>query len=155
MRHSEKMTATPEHITFRPGELVEKLTRGPLSPGATAKQDLIRYYVMVSTKFDEWQKGTGITWDAWDVLMAFVSTRSWEAIPYPVVFQDQFASFLKSPMAKEFERTAKGLAFSALVSADYAEVIAIVHHAELGLSLSLLGEATADPTSAALAAAPG
>jgi hypothetical protein len=146
------MQTNPEHITFRPGALIDRLTRGPLSPGATAKGDLNRYYILVNTQYDLWFTGNAVTSGAWDVVVAFVSTRAWETVPYPVMFQEQFNSFLRSPMAKDFDRVEKSKAATAIGLASYADVVAIVDHAEeIAFTLGYMGLAGASegPTSEA------
>jgi hypothetical protein len=137
----------PEHITFRPGALTERLTRGPLSAGATAKSDLSRYYALVNTQFDVWWQGNAMNDDAWSVIVAFIATRGWETVPYPVPFQDHFFSFLRSPMAKDLDKQEKAVAVNAIVSASYADIVAIVDHAED--DATNLAFSTADATSAA------
>lgn len=121
-----------DHVTFRPGELTEALTRGPLSPGGTAKRDLIRYYTTVNTVFDQWASGWRLTGEAWDVILGFAATRGWEIIPYPEVITEQFKQYLASPMGMHHDRVARSSAATALLNSDYAQMVAVLHAAESG-----------------------
>lgn len=123
-----------EHVTFRPGELAEQLARGPLSPGGIAKRDLIRYYTMVNTAFDQWAVGWTMTGEAWDVIVDFAATRGWEIIPYPETITAQFKQFLTSPLGQRHDRVSRSMAAAALMNADYPELVGIIHAAETGLT---------------------
>ena len=119
-----------EHVTFRPGELSERLFGGPLSAGATAKRDLSRYYVVLGERFDDWWNANGM-WDVpWGVIVEFVGTRGWDTIPTPSAFFGQFEQYLRSPMASGVEPAIRRDARDALSVADPVDVIAVIDRAE-------------------------
>ena len=141
----------PEHVTFRPGNLAERIARSPLAPGATAKRDLGRYYDLLDLVLEEWEDIYQVTTQEWGVIKAFVATRYWEVIPEPKEFYEQFESFLRSPMSKGFDHQLKVSAATALKQADRTEVRAIIWEAE---STPPPDAATAGATSAGADAAP-
>lgn len=121
-----------DHITFRPGDLAERLSRGPLSPGGTAKRDLLRHYTLIDTVFDQWATGWTMTGEAWEVVVDFCATRGWDTVPYPEVLLEQFKQFLTSPLGLRHDRVSRSMAATALLNADYPQVVAIVSYAEIG-----------------------
>lgn len=119
-----------EHVTFRPGELADRLFGGPLSAGATAKRDLTRYYLALGERFDDWWNANGM-WDVpWGVIVEFVGTRGWDTIPTPSAFLGHFEQYLRSPMATGVDAAIRREARDALSGADPVDVIAIIDRAE-------------------------
>jgi hypothetical protein len=141
------MQTNPEHITFRPGELLERLTRGPLSAGATAKRDVGRYYALLDDAWAHWRHYTLMDGSGWPPVVAFIATREWVAVPGPKQFFEQFRSFLRSPMAEEFNRIDLSAAATAVSLATAVEVAAIIDRAEVDFRSQ--ASATVGATSAA------
>lgn len=133
-----------EHVTFRPGNLAERLVVGPLSPGATAKRSLWRYYALLDAEIEEWMTALEVSADAMIAIRAFIDTRYWEAIPETIDFWRQFASFARSPLAARFVHATLVEAADALKSATRTCLVALIDLAEASPAA-----ATADATSAA------
>lgn len=136
------MAATPDHVTFRPGDLLPQLTRGGRPMGSNAKRDLARHYALVVEIHHRWMNGWTMYDEAWDVIVAYVATRDWVLPPEPEELDADFKRFLASPMGQIHDRTARSTAATALLNASWAELFGIIHHAEGGLAAR-----TADATS--------
>jgi hypothetical protein len=143
-----------EHVTFRPGELAERLFAGPLSAGATAKRDLIRYYAVLDARFDDWWNANQL-WEApWDVIVDFVEAQGWDAVPTPADFLTRFEQFLKSPLASRIERGLLRDALDGVRGADEVDVVAILDRAEREIASAPQPPAFPDePTAGATSAA--
>jgi hypothetical protein len=95
-------TQDREHVTFRPGDLLERLRVSRLTLGATAKRDLARYYRLIDAEFDSWEKERKPTDRTWAAIGTFVCTRSWPTTPDPLTFYAQAQSFLGSALGSAF-----------------------------------------------------
>lgn len=124
---------TREHVTFRPGELLERLMVSRLSLGATAKRDLGRYYRLIDTEFDSWAKERGITDLVWNAIGTFVCTRSWPLLPTPSTFYEQAVGFFNSVQGAAYAEYRKA-ALAALSGVSNAQVAAIIDGAESELA---------------------
>jgi hypothetical protein len=123
------MEARNEHVNFRGGELMDRLRGGPLSVGATAKRDLIRYYQLIEGSFDGWYNGHSLDDEAWDAICEFVATREW-VLPFaPYYFRDQARQFLASPMGQRHKRV-RDAVLAALGDVRYPELVGIIDAAE-------------------------
>ena len=122
-----------EHVTFRPGELLERLLVSRLSLGATAKRDLGRYYRLVDTEFDEWAKERKLTDQTWNAIGTFVCTRSWPLPPAPATFYAEALSFFNSSWGAAFKEQ-QATALRALTGINNAQVVAIIDGAESELA---------------------
>ena len=91
-----------EHVTFRPGDLLERLRVSRLTLGATAKRDLGRYYRLIDAEFDSWEKERKPTDQTWTAIGTFVCTRSWPTTPDPVTFYAQAKGFFDSNWGSAF-----------------------------------------------------
>lgn len=147
------MTDGPEHVTFRPGELLERLQVSRLTVGATAKRDLGRYYRLIDTVFDKWAKRKSVTDQTWNAIGAYVCTRSWKYLPTPDTFYDQASDFFASTWGLAYSGDRQA-AMIALADLDHAEVVAIIDGAESELSPPHPAATRAGATSVAAAAAP-
>lgn len=124
---------TREHVTFRPGELLERLMVSRLSLGATAKRDLGRFYRLIDTEFDAWAKERGLTDDTWNAIGAFVCTRSWPLLPAPPTFYAEAQSFFNSTWGASYAEQ-KAAALRALTGLSNAQVAAVIDGAESELA---------------------
>lgn len=122
--------ASSEHVTFRPGELADKLAASLLAPGSTAKRDLGRYYHLTELLFQEWWDGSQMWEGPWAVVVRMVSTRDWLLPPHRDDFLEHAKAFVRSPMALDFPAPQRIEAYQALAAADHEEVIAILDVAE-------------------------
>lgn len=122
------MTAS-DHITFRPGELADKLAASSLAPGSTAKRDLGRYYFLTEHLFQEWWDANQVWEGPWSVVVALVATREWSSPPHRDDFLEHAKGFVKSPMSAGFPSSQRIEAYQALSGADHLEVIAIIDQA--------------------------
>lgn len=138
----------PPHVTFRPGELLARLSGGPLSPGSTAKRDLTRYYYLIDGQFTDWWKRTEMTVEGWKIMVIFASTREWDYIPDQRNFAMFLQSFLRSRMAKNIAPEVRQKLIEALLFTTSIDVIAIIDRVEFG-ELTSLDVPTGDATSAA------
>jgi hypothetical protein len=91
-----------EHVTFRPGDLLERLRVSRLTLGATAKRDLSRYYALIDAEFDSWEKERKPTDVTWNAIGTFVCTRSWPKTPDPLTFFSQAQSFFGSALGSAY-----------------------------------------------------
>lgn len=150
---TDAATAGPEHVTFRPGELIERLRVSRLTVGATAKRDLGRYYRLIDTVFDQWAQRKALTDQTWNAIGAFVCTRSWRMLPDAASFYEAASDFFASTWGAAYTGDRQA-AMIALADLDLAEVCAIIDGAESELAPPNRVAATAGATSAAAAAAP-
>ena len=145
----------PEHVTFRPGDLIERLRVSRLTLGATAKRDLGRFYRLIDTEFEAWSKERALTDSTWNAVGAFVCTRSWPLIPTPVSFYAEAQSFFASTWGMAFKEH-KDDALRVLRGITNAQVVAVIDAAESELSPPpLVAVATRGATSVDGSAPPG
>jgi hypothetical protein len=139
-------TQDREHVTFRPGDLLERLRESRISLGATAKRDLGRYYRLIDAEFDEWEKDRKPTERTWSAVATFVATRTWDQPPDPLTFFAQAQSFLGSAMGSSFADVASD-ALRCLRGIERTTVAAIIDAAESELRPPpLVAAATAGAT---------
>jgi hypothetical protein len=144
-------TQDREHVTFRPGDLLERLRVSRLTLGATAKRDLARYYRLIDAEFEAWSKDRGVTDQTWAAIGAFVCTRSWPTPPgppTPIGFFAEAQSFFASSWGYAFGEE-KDTALRALRGLSAAQVVGIIDAAESELAPPpLVAVATRGATSA-------
>lgn len=122
-----------EHVTFRPGDLLERLRVSRLTLGATAKRDLARYYRLIDGEFDAWSKERDLTDKTWSAIGAFVCTRSWPSAPTPLGFYAEAQSFFASTWGAAFADEREG-ALRALRGISAAQVVGVIDAAESELT---------------------
>lgn len=149
------MSTEPElnHISFRPGELRERLTAGLLASGTKAKRDLIRYYKLMDATFDQWWDRRRVDDDQWFFVATFVKSRAWKELPTPRAFLDAFEGFMDGVVGIGYPRGTKSLAVSKVADLSFAEMLAIIDRAqdEVGVTRSARPQTVASggPTSVA------
>lgn len=147
------MVSDREHVTFRPGELRERLQVSRLTLGATAKRDLGRYYRLIDTEFEQWAKTFAITDQTWNAIGTFACTRAWPRLPTPSTFYAEAVLFFDSVQGAAY-KAQRSDALQALIGVGNVQVAAIIDGAESELAPPQALAARAGATSGDGSAAP-